>query len=101
MLPLVGWEPKIMRQVLCAALSVAALAAASQAAAAEPVGRLQPRAISVQRYAANAEYRTPSKGHGYSREARHVADCLASHPGYDPKLDIIKVKPGVVRRCML
>ena len=61
----------------------------------------KPRAASVERYGTEAAYRTGPIGKGYSDRDRHVADCLASYPGYDPATDRVRVRPGVSRRCDL
>jgi hypothetical protein len=60
-----------------------------------------PAARSAEAYAVQASYRGALEEKGYSRQARRVADCLATYPGaYDPKTDRVRV--GVqTRRCDL
>lgn len=81
---------------------ITSLAAAAAAQAAEP--QLQPStrtAASAERYGVAASYRTPTPGRGYSARDRHMADCLASYRGYDPRTDRVALRPGVTRRCAL
>ncbi|WP_395670218.1 hypothetical protein [Phenylobacterium sp.] len=85
-----------MRSMICAA---AVLALASPAFAAEPKPAV--KAASAEQFAKPASERGPMMAHGYSEQARRIADCLATYPGYDPKLDRVVVRPGVVRRCQL
>ncbi len=84
-----------MRKMLCATLAAAATLVAAGAGAA-------PKAPSVEAYAVKATYDGPSFNVGYSAKARRMAACLASYPGvYDPRTDLIRVRPGVTRHCGL
>lgn len=69
------------------------------ACAAAPSGA--PAAVSVQRYATPAAETERAPAHGYSADARRIADCLASYPNYDVRRDRIEVQPGVTRPCPL
>jgi len=60
-----------------------------------------PAAVSAQRFAVPAVETTHLAPQGYSDEARRIADCLATYPGYDHRTDQIEVSPGVNRRCPL
>jgi hypothetical protein len=60
-----------------------------------------PAAIAAERYGLKASYTGPQLEVGYSRSARHVADCLASFRGYDPKTDLIRLRSGATRLCRL
>ena len=83
-----------MRTMLCAALAVATLGAAGAQAA--------PKAASIEAYATKAIYDGPAFNVGYSAKARRMTACLASYPGiYDPRTDLVRVRPGVTRRCAL
>jgi len=85
-----------MRQLIWAAVAAGALvstAAWACAASAEP-RPARTAAVSADRYAVDTAYRTPSRGHGYSAEARRRADCLASYPGYDWRTDRIHLRRG-------
>lgn len=83
-----------MRTMPCAALAAATLVAAGAQAA--------PGAPSIEAYATKAVYDGPSFNVGYSAKARRMAACLASYPGvYDPRTDLVRVRPGVTRRCTL
>jgi hypothetical protein len=83
-----------MRTLFCAALAAATLAAAGAQAA--------PQAPSIEGYAVKATYDGPAFNVGYSAKARRMAACLASYPGvYDPRTDLVRVRPGVTRRCTL
>jgi len=91
-----------MRRIVCAfVLGAAALASVPAAAAAERMKTQRVSAASADRYASGASYHGPTVGHGYSAQARRIADCLATHRNYDPKIDRIRVAPGVTRRCGL
>jgi hypothetical protein len=86
---------------LGAAIGLGAAALAFAAAAAEkprPAARPAP-APAAERYSAPTSYRTPTPGHGYSAQSRHMADCLATYRSYNPDTDRIVVRPGVTRRC--
>jgi len=89
-----------MRRILAAALTVGAftLMAGSEAVAAPSAAT----AMSAERYGIQATYRGPAFNTGYSARTRRMTACLASYPGaYDPKSDLIRVRPGVTRRCSL
>jgi hypothetical protein len=58
-------------------------------------------AASAQRYAQPAAATTRPAPQGYSADARRIADCLATYPGYDHRTDHIQVRPGVTRPCPL
>lgn len=93
-----------MRQLMCAAVALGAFALAAPQAMAQPQkteGARQYAAVSAQRFATDATARTPALGHGYSARALHIADCLATYPGYDPKTDRVVVRRGVSKRCDL
>lgn len=60
-----------------------------------------PAARAADRFGTQASYRAAPRGHGYSAQARHVADCLATYRRYDPGTDRVLVRPGVTRRCGL
>ncbi|MEO8115245.1 MAG: hypothetical protein ABI655_12740 [Phenylobacterium sp.] len=77
---------------------MAAVASSAQAQAVSPKPAV---AVSVERFAVQADYRSPGFGQGYGPQARHRADCLASLRTYDPKTDRFTVRPGVSRRCTL
>jgi len=83
-----------MRTIFCAALAAATLAGAGAQAA--------PKAPSIEAYATKAIYDGPAFNVGYSAKARRMTACLASYPGvYDPRTDLVRVRPGVTRRCSL
>lgn len=83
-------------------LSAAALALVSLAAQAKPAPKHPPAtAPSADRFGVPTSFRATSDGHGYSARDRHMADCLATYPGYNPKTDRVVVAPGVTRRCGL
>ena len=85
-----------MRGTFCKVL-IAGVAGAS--ACAQPQ---QPAPVAAQRFAVPAAESTrPPPPQGYSQEARRIADCLATYPGYDHRTDRIEVRPGVTRRCPL
>lgn len=90
-----------MRTLLCASLTLAALAAASASAqdSQKPASPRPQVAVSAERFAQPAAY--VRGGHGYSERVRHISDCLATYPNYDWRTDRIVVRPGVVRRCPL
>lgn len=81
--------------VLGGALSV--LGACAQ----EAVSVRPPAAVSVERYARPAAATAPDDQHGYSADARRMADCLASYPNYDARTDRLEVRPGETRPCPL
>jgi hypothetical protein len=84
-----------MRKMLCATLAAAATLISVAAVAA-------PKAPSIEAYAMKATYDGPTFNVGYSAKARRMTACLASYPGvYDPRTDLIRVRPGVTRRCVL
>lgn len=84
------------RDLILAAIGLALAASAAQAQTASP---RPATAVSAERFGVRADYRSPGFGHGYGLEARRQADCLATHPSYDPKTDRVIVRPGVSRRC--
>jgi hypothetical protein len=89
-----------MRHAICA-LTAAAVALVATAAAAQPQG-VSRIAVSAQSYGVRATYRGPNLDVGYSVQARRMTACLASYPGaYDPRSDLVRVAPGVTRRCSL
>jgi hypothetical protein len=90
-----------MRTMPWAALTAAAatLIACGAQAAPQMAARGAP---SVQAYATQATYQGPAFNVGYSAKARRMTACLASYPGvYDPRTDLVRVRPGVTRRCSL
>ncbi len=83
-----------MRTLFCAALATATLVALGAEAT--------PKAPSIEAYATKAIYDGPAFNVGYSAKARRMTACLASYPGvYDPRTDLVRVRPGVTRRCSL
>jgi hypothetical protein len=83
----------------CAALAAATLAAATLGAAG---AQAAPKAPSIEAYATKAIYDGPAFNVGYSAKARRMTACLASYPGvYDPRTDLVRVRPGLTRRCTL
>ena len=97
-----------MRVLFALGSSAAALALAVAAAATEKPKPASPTASQNQapppaagQYGAPTAYRAPTPGHGYSVQSRHMADCLASYPGYDPSRDLIVQPGGATRRCEL
>ena len=85
-----------MRTRLYAALTAGLLGLVAQSVAAAP------RAPSVEAYGVKATYQGPAFDIGYSARARRMTACLASYPGvYDPRTDLIRLRPGVTRRCSL
>jgi hypothetical protein len=98
-----------MRVLFALGSSAAAMALAVAAAATEkpkpapppaPHSQAPPPATAGQ-YGAQTAYRAPTPGHGYSAQSRHMADCLATYPGYDPSRDRIVDAGGATRRCEL
>jgi hypothetical protein len=99
-----------MRVLFALGSSAAALALAVAAAATEtpkpaspppaPHSQPQPPRAAGQ-YGAPTAYRASPPGHGYSAQSRHMADCLATYPGYDPSRDRIVDANGATRRCEL
>jgi hypothetical protein len=98
-----------MRVLFALGSSAAALALAVAAAAKEPPkpasppaphGQPQPPRTAGQ-YGAPTAFRGSTPGHGYSAQSRHMADCLATYPGYDPSRDRIVDATGASRRCEL
>ena len=88
-----------MRTLVIAGL-MAAMTAASAGAA--PLGKPAPAAVSAECYGVKADYRGPELQVGYSWKARRAAACLATYPGlYNPRTDLVRVGPCVVRRCSL
>jgi hypothetical protein len=79
------------------------LAAGTSGAQAKPKAHpVRPaQAASAERHGTQASYRTGPIGHGYSVRDRHIADCLASYRGYDPKTDRVVLRDGQTRRCGL
>jgi hypothetical protein len=91
-----------MRGLFCRALILCAVGASACAQTQPaPVTAQTPVAVSAQRFAVPAVETTHLAPHGYSEEARRIADCLATYPGYDHRTDQIEVSPGVNRRCPL
>ncbi|RAK60456.1 hypothetical protein DJ021_11890 [Phenylobacterium hankyongense] len=92
-----------MRQLICASLTLGVLALAAPSAGAEPLktGARTPAAVSAERFGVRANYVGPQVGQGYSARARHMTDCLATYPTYDPRTDRVRVRRGVTRRCGL
>ena len=92
-----------MRTPMRIGLSAAALALLGLAAEAKPAPKQPPppAAPSAERFGVPTSFRATSDGHGYSARDRHMADCLATYPGYNPKTDRVVVGPGVTRRCGL
>ncbi|MDB5441887.1 MAG: hypothetical protein JWP86_1154 [Phenylobacterium sp.] len=91
-----------MRTPMRIGLSAAALTLASLAAQAKPAPKQPPAAApSAERFGVPTSFRGASEGRGYSARDRHMADCLATYPGYNPKTDRVIVAPGVTRRCGL
>jgi hypothetical protein len=92
-----------MRTPMRIGLSAAALALAGLAAEAKPAPKPPPppAAPSADRFGVPTSFRATSDGRGYSARDRHMADCLATYPGYNPKTDRVVVAPGVTRRCGL
>jgi hypothetical protein len=92
-----------MRQLICATLTLGVLALAAPSAGAEPLttGTRPAAAVSAERFGVRANYVGPQIGHGYSARARHMTDCLATYPSYDPRTDRLVVRRGVTRRCEL
>jgi hypothetical protein len=93
-----------MREIVSTALivgAVALLATAAQAAPRDVQPPQQLAAASAARYGVQASYTGPQLEVGYSAGARHIADCLASFPGYNPRTDQIRSPSGAVQRCRL
>ena len=91
-----------MRNSIILGLGAASLALVSFAAQAHPVAKSAPAAASAERHGAPASYRSPGPGRGYSAQARHIADCLATyHKSYDPQTDKVALRGGATRRCAL
>mgnify|MGYP003578913378 CR=1 FL=1 len=93
-----------MLRMFGAAIAAGALLTAATAVQAETAPR-QHTAVSVENYAVQAAYRTPAaekrNEFGYSASTRRIADCLATYPGYDPKIDRVRMNNGVTRACRL
>jgi len=88
-----------MRHILCALAVAAAAFAAGQAGAqaAPPVSKI---AVSAERFGTQATYRSPAAEVAYSAQARRAAACLATYArAYDPRTDLVRLRPGVTRRC--
>ena len=92
-----------MREIVSTALIAGAVALVTTAAQAAPkdVPHQQFAAAAAARYGVQASYTGPQLEVGYSAGARHIADCLASFPGYDPRTDLIRSPSGAVQRCSL
>ena len=91
-----------MRGLFCRTLITAAVGASACAETRPvPVAARAPAAVAAQRFGVSAVEATHLAPHGYSSEARRIADCLASYPGYDHRTDRVEVRPGVTRRCPL
>lgn len=91
-----------MRKLVCAAVSLGAIALiAGPATAGDRPAKLRTAAaVSADSRAVPAAYRGPTVGHGYTADARRRADCLATYPSYDPRADRIRTDRGA-RRCTL
>jgi len=91
-----------MREIVSTALIAGAVALVTTAAQAAPKDvPHQQFAAAAARYGVQASYTGPQLEVGYSAGARHIADCLASFPGYDPRTDLIRSPSGAVQRCSL
>jgi len=105
-----------MRVLFALGSSAAALVLAVAAAATEkpkpatppasqsqapPASQNQAPPPAASQYGAPTAYRAPTPGRGYSVQSRHMADCLATYPGYDPSRDRIVESNGATRRCEL
>lgn len=96
----------MLRHLTCATLGLG-LALAAQAAGAQASTdatlktERRPAAVAAERYAVRANYVDARAGHGYSAEARHMTDCLATYSTYDLRTDRFEVRPGVTRKCQL
>lgn len=60
-----------------------------------------PAAVSAQRFATPAAETARAPPVGYAPDARRIADCLASFPGYDYRTDRMETGPQAGRRCPL
>jgi len=94
-----------MRDLACAALAAGVLALTGSPALAKPEAKPKapervPAAAAAESYGVKTAYANRT-GKGYTARERHMADCLASYPGYDPKTDRVVVRPGLTRRCEL
>ena len=93
-----------MRVPTCAAAAAGVLVLTGvSAASVKPEARAnapRPAAPSVESFGVKTTYRAAA-GKGYTARERHMADCLATYPGYDPATDRIAVRPGVTRPCEL
>jgi hypothetical protein len=90
-----------MRKLFAAAIAFSLAGATAAAAAPAPQGGSR-IAVSADTFAAPAVHRGQVLDVGYSADARRMIECLATYPGaYDPKTDLIRVAPGVTRRCAL
>jgi hypothetical protein len=90
-----------MRQLLIAAGLAALIAGSVQAQTAYKPLAKPAEAPSAAVHAAPVSVRAPALGKGYSDRQRHMADCLASAPGYDPATDLIRLRNGATRPCRL
>jgi hypothetical protein len=85
-------------------LSAAGVALAVMAACAAPAAGPRPAAAaagSAEQFGVSANVRAQAPGQGYGARDRHMADCLATYPGYNPDTDQVAVRPGVTERCPL
>ena len=89
-----------MRSFMLMLASLGAIAA-SAASAQTMTTTKTPAAMAAERYGMKASYTGPQLDVGYSRSERHIADCLATYPRYDPKTDLIRLRSGETRRCRL
>jgi hypothetical protein len=89
---------RLMWATLAAGLAIGACGACAQSL---NNGQRGPAAVSAERYGSRANYVDARAGHGYSAQARHMTDCLATYPSYDPRTDQVTIRPGVTRRCDL
>jgi hypothetical protein len=90
-----------MRPQIFAALALGASLVSACAAHAQDNRPQRVEAISTERFAAEATFRGLTAGQGYSDQTRRMTDCLVSDRRYDPRIDRIRVAPGVTRRCSL
>ena len=91
-----------MRVLMFAAILAALSAQGALAQApAKPAPRPAPQAPSAMAHATPASARAPALGKGYAARDRHMADCLASAPGYDPRIDRVRLRSGATRPCSL
>jgi hypothetical protein len=90
-----------MRQLLFAAGVAVLVAGSVQAQTAQKPPAKPAEAPSAGLHAAPVSVRAAALGKGYSDRQRHMADCLASAPGYDPATDRIRLQNGSTQPCRL